>query len=417
MTETLLARVQILMQQERHEEAEQILGELLAKTPADTTLLLMLSHVQLEKGNTDHALELINNALSIEPDNSLLYHTKARIAIQKDEYDTAEHCLNEAIELNPGDADFFALLASIKLSRKKYQEALDIAETSLEIDAENIIALNTRSTALLKLGRKNEAFDAIEGALREDPDNSYTHMNYGWGLLEKGNTKKALEHFREALRNDPDNEYAQAGMAEALKARYGLYRLFLQYAFWMGNLTQRYQWAVIIGFYFGVRILRIVAKNNEALQPYLIPLIILLGIIAFSTWVISPISNLFLRLNKYGKHLLDKDEITSSNFVFASAIIFVLSIPLYALLGDQVYIATAIFGFTMMLPLSSMLNPARKKRLLLNYALGMAIIGLLSIYNTARSGELFSGYTVLYIFSFVAYQWVANYILIKEDNR
>ena len=120
--------------------------------------------------------------------------------------------------------------------------------------------------------------------------------------------KKALEHFKEALTNDPTFKYAQAGMMQALKATNPIYRLFLKYSFWMNNLTAKYQWGVIIGFYLGFKALKTIARNNEALQPYLTPLIIALALVAFSTWVIAPISNLFLRFNKYGQLLLDKKE-------------------------------------------------------------------------------------------------------------
>lgn len=119
----------------------------------------------------------------------------------------------------------------------------------MEIDAENLSALNARSTALNKLNRKEESFETIQDALREDPNDAYTHANYGWGLLEKGHHKEALDHFKEALANDPSFEYAQLGMLQAIKANNPIYRVFLKYSFWMSNLTAKYQWGVIIGFY------------------------------------------------------------------------------------------------------------------------------------------------------------------------
>ena len=133
--------------------------------------------------------------------------------------------------------------------------------------------------------------------------------------LKKENIKKHSEHFREALKLDPNFTYAQSGMLEALKANNIFYRLFLQYSFWMGNLTAKYQWGVIIGFYIGFRLIRALAASNENLRPYLTPIIILLALIMFSTWIITPVSNLFLRFNKYGKHLLGKQDKISANFV------------------------------------------------------------------------------------------------------
>ncbi len=151
---------------------------------------------------------------------------------------------------------------------------------------------------------------------------------------KKEKTKKRLEHFREALRINPGFEYARSGMAEALKARYWLYKLFLKYAFWIGNLTAKYQWAVIIGLYIAFRLLNTLAQSNEALRPYLTPVIILFALFAFSTWIITPVSNLFLRLNPFGKYLLDKNEIRSSNLVGGSFLVCVAGTITYALTRD-----------------------------------------------------------------------------------
>lgn len=79
-------------------------------------------------------------------------------------------------------------------------------------------------------------------------------------------------------------EFAQAGILEALKAANPAYRLFLMYSFWMSKLTANYQWAVIIGFYLAFRGLNALARNNEALAPFIIPLLIVFGFVAFQ-WV------------------------------------------------------------------------------------------------------------------------------------
>jgi hypothetical protein len=206
-------------------------------------------------------------------------------------------------------------------------------------------------------------------------------------------------------------------MLQALKATNPMYRLFLKYSFWMNNLTAKYQWAVIIGFYVGFRALRTLARNNEALQPYLTPLIVALGLVAFSTWIIAPISNLFLRFNKYGQLLLGKKEKMSSNFVAVSLGVCVLGIILYFVLSDERFLTLAAFGFAMMLPLGSMFSPSKNRYGLLAYAVALAVVGIVAIGLTFSTGEIFNGMTAIFVFGFVGFQWVANYLLIKEDNR
>jgi len=411
-----LSKVEILIQQKKFGEAEKLLSDLLTEDSNNIHFLSLLSEVYLQQDKFDNANRIIENAIGLSPDAPHLFYIKSRIAIQQDNLNEAEKNISQAIELDPYDANYFALLANIKIGRKQFEDALESANRALEIDAENILALNTRSTALNKLNRSEESFETIEGALREDPNNAYTHANYGWGLLEKGDHKKALEHFKEALTNDPTFDYAQSGMLEALKATNPIYRIFLKYSFFMSNLTAKYQWGVLIGFYLGFKALRTVAKNNEALQPYLIPLIVALALIAFSTWVIAPISNLFLRFNKYGQLLLDKKEKMSSNFVAISLGLFFVGLLLYFILSDEKMLTIAVFGFAMMLPLGTMFSPSKNKYGLLIYTIALAITGLIAIGLTFSTGEMFNLMTVVFIFGFVAFQWVANYMLIKEDN-
>lgn len=411
-----LSKIEILIQQKKFSAAETALQDILSADPNNTHYIALLAEVSLQQDKFDVAGALISNAIGLEPDSPYLFYIKSRIAIQQDKLEEAEQDIEMSIKLDPYDADYHAVLANIKLIRKQYNEALDIADRALEIDAENIVALNTRSTALIKLNRKEESYATIEGALREDPNNAFTHANYGWGLLEKGDHIKALEHFRESLRNDPHHGYAQAGMLEAIKATNPVYRVFLRYGFWLGNLTAKYQWGVIIGFYLVSRILKTTAKNNPNLQPYLTPLIVVLALIAFSTWVINPISNLFLRFNKYGQLLLDKKEKMSSNFVALSFATFLIGIGLYFALSDQKMLTIAVFGFAMMLPFSVMFTASKPRNALLVYAMAMAAAGIYAIVQTFSSGELFNPMTTVFILGFVAFQWVANFLMIRESN-
>lgn len=412
-----LSKVEILIQQKKFQEAEKILSDLLTEDSNNIHFLSLLAEVNLQQDNFDNANSIIENAIGLSPDTAYLFYIKSRIAIQQDNLSEAEKNINKAIQLDPYDADYFALLANIELGRKQFKEALRTANKALEIDAENLLALNSRSTALNKLNRSEESFETIEGALRRDPNNAYTHANYGWGLLEEGNHKKALVHFKESLSNDPTFDYAQSGMLEAIKATNPIYRIFLKYSFFMSNLHAKYQWGVLIGFYVGFKALKTVAKNNEALQLYFIPLIVALALIAFSTWVIAPISNLFLRFNKYGQLLLDKKEKMSSNLVAINLGLFLVGLLLYFVLSDEKMLTIAVYGFAMMLPLGTMFSPSKNKYGLLFYTIVLGVSGLIAIGLTFSTGEMFNLMSVVFIIGFVAFQWVANYLLIKEDNQ
>jgi tetratricopeptide (TPR) repeat protein len=410
-------RAIMLFQTKRFDEAEKLLQKLLAGDANNVYYLSLMAEIKIQQDKPKEAEDLINSAIGIQPDLDRLYYIKAYISTNLDKYDEAENMLQQAVELDPENADYYAAWSSIKLTRKKYQASLDLADKALELDAENVNALNVRSSALIKLNRKEESFQTIEGALREDPNNAHTHANYGWNLLEKREYKKAMIHFGEALKNDPNNAYAQSGMMNAIKASNIFYRLFLMYAFWIQKFSKKFQWGIIIGFLVAYQLLSSVARNNPALEPFITPLLILYTIFAFSTWIITPVSNLFLRLHKYGRHLLDDQEKLSSNIVGISFLVFLAGLLGLLFTNHFVFLLVAAFGFTMMLPLGVMLKPEKNKFLLIAYTVGLAMVGIGNIVMVALVGAMYSPLIWLYLIGIFAFQFVANWALINEGNK
>jgi tetratricopeptide (TPR) repeat protein len=414
MIESLLERASQLVNHQRYDEAEKNLKEALALDPTQVEAIALMAVCKSEMNQYEESLTLIKQAISLQPDNDYFLYLHSLFSFRKDDLKEAKKFVANAIAYNPYQADYFGLLSSINLQQKDWQEALDNANKGLEINSENLTCLNTRSTALFKLDKKEEAYATIQEALNQDPENDYSHANIGWGLLEKGDHKKALEHFREALKLNPENANAKAGMVEGLKARYLFYRIFLKYAFWIGNLKGKLQWAVILGFYFGSRFLRVVAEKNPALEPFITPIIVLYTLFALSTWIITPLSNLFLRLNVYGRYALTEEETKSSNLVGVSLAVGVMGILLYLFNQNILFAMIGFFGITMMIPLSSIFNPTKKrsKNILTAYAIFLALVGFTSILLQAMNGE--AGIVpLIYIFGVVAYGWIANAFIIK----
>jgi hypothetical protein len=124
-----------------------------------------------------------------------------------------------------------------------------------------------------------------------------------------------MEHFREALRLDPNCQWARQGIVEAMKAHHFIYRVMLGYFLWMARLDSRVQWGIIIGAFFLPRVLGSIVKALPILAPLYLP--IYLAYIAFvlMTWVADPLFNLVLRLNRFGRLVLTREQIIASNLL------------------------------------------------------------------------------------------------------
>jgi tetratricopeptide (TPR) repeat protein len=411
MIEALLERAQQLLSSGRYNEAEKELKNVLAQDPNHSTALALYAICVAERGEANEALTIIGNAIRNQPDNDYFLYLQSLFLLKNDKYKEAERSIRNAIAFHPKNADYFGLLSMINLSQKEWQKALEYANEGLQIDADNLQCLNSRSTALSKLDRKEDAYATIQEALDQDPENEATHTNLGWGLLEHGNHKKALEHFREALKINPNYAYAKAGLVEGLKARYWFYRVFLKYAFWLSNMKAKGQWLVILGLYFGVRFLRSIADSNNTLSIILTPVIYLYFVFAISTWLIEPLSNLFLRLNIYGRYALTKTQIQSSTCVGVSLCVGVLGGLIYLGTDNFIFFMVLIFGLSMMIPLASMFNAATegKRKILIGYTILLGVLGMGAIL---LNGTEIGGVLVpAYILGVFAYQWIANALI------
>jgi len=409
MTAVLLERARQLIQTNRHREAEQELRSILSQEPDNTEAIVLLSICQSEADKMEEANRLIQTAISHQPSNPYYLYIQASFFLKDGKIKEAEKYIKSAISFDPTSADLYGMLSMIKLNQKEWSEALQYANDGLALDSENLNCLNSRSTALFKLDKKEEAYNTIKEALDNNPENDNTHTNVGWSLLEKGEHQRALEHFREALRINPQSSYAKAGLVQGLKARYWFYRMFLRYVFWLNNLKGKAQWAIIIGLYIAVRVLGSVSESNPELAVFITPVITLYMIFAISTWIITPLSNLFLRLNVYGRYALTREETIASNFT-GIALLIGLAGGIGFLFGLEGAEIIMIYGISMMIPLSSMLNPPKKnnKQILVAYTVALALIGLLVIFGF--------GSTMLvqvYVFGIIIYQFAANALMTR----
>ncbi len=418
MVEPAMQRAMLLIEQSNFQRAESELKVALSQEPNNEEALVLLALCKYNVGEYLLAQETVERAISINPANDFAIHLLARIYFALRKSILAMAKIDEAILLNPYNADYFGVKAQLHLNSKDFKDALSMANEGLSVDPENLNCLNIRSAALGKLGDKEAAYETINTALETDPNNAFTHANFGFTLLEKREYDKALVHFKEALKNDPNSEYAKAGLIEALKSKFFIYSLFLRYSFWIGNLKGKLQWAFIIGFYVLFRVLRSTAENNSSLQPVLIPIMVGMFIFAFSSWFLSPLHDLFLFLNPYGKYALSNREKRVARLVGALLFVAMISLLIYAFFSTDHWLGLAGFSLLMLIPIGSMYNGETKRsdQILVSYTVITAIIGLLALWLSLVNGILINFISFFFLIAIFVYQWVANFVISKANR-
>lgn len=346
----------LLYQQDRHPAAEAELKLALLGNPEFALAHAILALCLLEQGKLEAAAEEVGQALRLQPGLSFCHYARAHVLMKQHKLADAEDSIGEALRLDPTDASFYAVKASISLDRRNATAAVHAAEEGLAFDPNHPGCSAIRTMALLRLGRTADATAQTADSLRRDPQDALAHTGRGWALLHEKKPVEALHHFRESLRIDPTNEFAREGLIEALKARYWLYRQMLGFFLWMSRLNPSTQWMVIIGLFVLQRALGAAARNNPALRPFAEPaLFALIGFVVL-TWIASPLFSLLLRLNRFGRLALSREEIRQSNWIGLMLLLCLVTIP-FAMLDEGIVslfaTTTGVTVLVMLLPVTS----------------------------------------------------------------
>ncbi|MEY3420144.1 MAG: hypothetical protein RIR48_424 [Bacteroidota bacterium] len=412
-----VSNADLLIAQHKYDHAESILTKLMNIEINDFEILRMMAIVKIGLRKYNEAEDICKIMISAFPDESFSFYLLANIKSVDRKFAEAHDLLDTAIRINPDVPFYHSFKANIYNHQNEHAKALDFANNALSMDAEDSHALNARATALVGLNRKDEAFETIDKALESDPNNADTHANLGWSLLHKGNVENALNHFKISLSIDPTDHYAQAGMQEAMKAKFPMYRYFLMTMLRISNFTENYKWGFIIGGYLLYRFLFNLAENNPSLQPFIIPVVVLLGLFFISSWIFSPLMNLYLLSNPFGKYTLSDHKKLSARLVGLSLGLSLLFLVIFFItkLSDSLLYG-ALISFVMMIPLGSMFNPhldANRKKLV-TFSIVLISVAFIDIILSFSSGTFGSALSVFTAILFIGYQFYANYVLIRE---
>lgn len=391
----------------RFKDAIPYLNNALASDIDNFEAKFLLAQCHLQMDSLDQSKNLALELRSSYPNFSGVHYLLSQINLLEDNLKEALELIDEAISIDPYDEDYFGHKAFIYLNDKKFEEALYYANEGLKLNAKSRSCLNARASTLTKLNRKEEAKETIENLLNDDPENAYSHANVGWSHLEHNDINEALVHFKEALKLDPNHEYARNGMVTAVKAKNKIYNLYLRYAFWISNKSEKNQWLFIIGIYLVYRF-SVKALTYSGMTILAIPLIIVYLLFALGSWIMEPLSNMLLLFDSYGKYLLDDNSRLSGQILFGLLSLSLVSFGFSFIIENDYLILTSIAALTAILPLSrSPLNPKRNSQII-GYVYGGIIV--LTPLIGGLFGYEYSTLLMVIIIMFVAYTWLGNVI-------
>jgi tetratricopeptide (TPR) repeat protein len=332
-------------------DAERHFKDALAEDPNDDLALQQLAlTVHMQNDREREALEVIDRAIAVDPNDASHHTARAFILCSLDRSADALKSARTARELDPYLDSAITAEAQAHLLMKNWPEAERAAREALAIDPDEAGPANLLSHALRMQGKSVENDAQIAGLLERDPENEHTHFNAGWSALNRGDHRAAETHFREALRLNPSFDPAREGLLTSFRARSPIYRGYLNYCIWMSRLKGGAQWAIILGIYFGVKVLRNIA--NQFSPALAIGIGVIYFVFVLWVYVADPFGNFILLFDRFARYALRKTEkieawVVGGSIAFGFASLcagMALGIVPMALLGGALVFAAIPFS-------------------------------------------------------------------------
>lgn len=209
-------KIAILAQQNRKEEVEQGIRELIADFPEEEDLQYQLARFYASEGRIDDAEQVMRGVIALDPED-----VEARLGFtqflgQMRSAEAAEQALEAFVAEDPDQPELRLALGQLYEALRKPDAALSAYEELARLDPKSKPGLAARvRVAALKIskGQVDEGRKLIDGVLADEPDNAD-------GLLIRAGLRVGDKHFDDAiadvrtvLRKEPENTRAMLLLA------------------------------------------------------------------------------------------------------------------------------------------------------------------------------------------------------------
>ena len=170
------------------------------QTVGDTTLLTIMSNIQLQSGQLKEAEVTIRQALELDANDMDLLIQLGSIQDRAGQRAEAEKTLRAVLQREPDNATALNNLGYYLAERSaRYNEALPLIEKAVSIEPINGSFLDSLGWVQYKLGRLQEARGHLEKAALYARRNAMVHEHLGDVLRELGRAQEARRNWEVAL--------------------------------------------------------------------------------------------------------------------------------------------------------------------------------------------------------------------------
>ncbi len=203
-----------LRDQERYDEAFELLEHCLSLQPSSAAVSYELSSMYAYLGRKEEALAMVRRAAEGDPGN---FYYRSMLAMLYEEEGLADKAIEtyEAMARDFGSKSWvFAALASAYTDKADYMRAVEALDNVERIEGKNEQLTLKKYRLYMLMHNKEKAIGELQGLIDEYPDDLSTQVFLGGTYLEFGDTLKALDLYNNVLRADSTNVLAQKSFAD-----------------------------------------------------------------------------------------------------------------------------------------------------------------------------------------------------------
>lgn len=212
----------IYQEQEKYEDALDILRRVAEKEEVSSGALVKLAKLEMAFENTNKATRQINRAIKADPENAFAWFIKGYIYEEQDQIEEAIKHYTISIDK---DADFVEpyINLGILYSDRGSAMAADYFNGALNIEPDNVNAMYLLGLHYQEQEKYDKAVSSYQNIIAVNPDYPHSYYNIGYiALVYQENYDKAIEYMNKAIEVQPAfyRAYYNLGYAHELKGDY-----------------------------------------------------------------------------------------------------------------------------------------------------------------------------------------------------
>lgn len=207
--EPLHIRTNILISEQRFDEALPLLKQVLADDNTEAVLLIGSKSAELPPQTATVYEQLLAEYSRAEPERLDLLLTRALLKRRIGDQDGALELLEQGLAVEPAQSELVLQKAEILRRRGQANEALKAVEAALDETPDHKQLRIQRAQLLFDLNKPKSATEEIRALLEEHPDDS--QLQYYFALLLLDNNRLPQSHglILDLLEGNPDNDTLQ----------------------------------------------------------------------------------------------------------------------------------------------------------------------------------------------------------------